>query len=75
MKRILFFFIGVIVLALAALTVVIVSANIVMFFTKDPVDIFGFTLLLSILISIPLAPLYLIGGRSILNKLRGEDFI
>lgn len=72
-KGVLYVFINIIILLLIILALGIASVNIVMFFTKDPYAIIGFTLLLSICLAGLFAPFYVIGIEAFSNKFWGED--
>ena len=66
-------FINVIILFLIILALGIASVNIVMFFTKDPYAIIGFTLLLSICLAVLIAPFYIIGTEAFSKKFWGDE--
>ena len=72
-KGALYLFINVIILFLIILALGIASVNIVMFFTKDPYAIIGFTLLLSICLAVLIAPFYIIGTEAFSKKFWGDE--
>lgn len=74
-KGALYCFINFIILVLLILVVGITSVKIVMFFTKDPFAIIGFTLLLNIIIWVLIAPFYIIGIEAFAKKFWGDELI